>query len=72
MPFRSPAHTVAAVVRGYKSAVAGRLKDAGFTEKLWQRSFWEHIIRDEEAYQKVTQYVRNNPWNGQYDKLYFA
>ncbi len=72
VPFRSPAQTVGAVVRGYKSAVAGRLKEVGFTEKLWQRSFWEHIIRDEPAYQNITGYVRNNPRNWQRDKFYFV
>jgi len=30
-------------------------------EKLWQRNYWEHIIRDETEYIKIVEYIRNNP-----------
>ena len=37
-----------------------------FPGKLWLRSYWERIIRDEEALQRVRAYIRNNPakWKG--------
>lgn len=33
--------------------------------KLWQRNYYEHIIRDERAYQNISNYIINNPskWN---------
>jgi REP element-mobilizing transposase RayT len=33
----------------------------GFTGKLWQRSYHEHIIRDENSLNHIREYVRNNP-----------
>ena len=29
--------------------------------KLWQRSFYDHIIRDEESLDNIRVYIRNNP-----------
>ena len=32
---------------------------------LWQRSFYDHVIRDEAAYLEIKRYIRENPlkWN---------
>ena len=29
--------------------------------KLWQRGFYEHIIRNENEYYRICEYIRNNP-----------
>ena len=36
-----------------------------FDGKLWQRNYWEHIIRDEKSYSAISEYIINNPlkWN---------
>ena len=36
-----------------------------FNGKLWQRNYYEHIIRDEQSYQTISDYIINNPikWN---------
>ncbi len=36
-----------------------------FDGKLWQRNYWEHIIRNDQSYQKISDYIINNPskWN---------
>ncbi|MCL2350233.1 MAG: hypothetical protein FWC67_02010 [Defluviitaleaceae bacterium] len=34
-------------------------KKAGFSP--WQKSFHEHIIRDEASYIKIAEYIENNP-----------
>ncbi len=41
-----------------------------FNQKLWQRDYWEHIIRDEKAYQTISNYILENPekWRG--DKFF--
>ncbi|MBS9783239.1 MAG: transposase [Pasteurella sp.] len=41
-----------------------------FNQKLWQRSFYEHIIRNEESYQQIATYIEQNPYNWKKDKLY--
>lgn len=40
-----------------------------FESKLWQRNYWEHIVRNEYEYNRVSQYIIDNPAKWQYDKL---
>lgn len=41
-----------------------------FYQKLWQRNYYEHIIRNEESFLKIYEYIDNNisKWNE--DELY--
>ena len=55
-PLRSPSKTLGAIVRGFKSAVT---KQIGFP--VWQRNYHEHIIRNMNAFTKISNYIRNNP-----------
>jgi REP element-mobilizing transposase RayT len=32
-----------------------------FDGKLWQRNYYEHIIRNERSYQNIAEYIINNP-----------
>lgn len=72
----SPAPTtVGNIVGAYKSLVAnGCLKiykqNNQTMWKLWQRNYYEHIIRNEQSYQRIAEYIINNPakWNN--DKFY--
>jgi len=36
-----------------------------FDGKLWQRNYWEHIIRDDGSYNQIAEYITENPskWN---------
>jgi REP element-mobilizing transposase RayT len=58
------------IVGSFKSAVTKRLHDLDlFTqEKIWQRSYYEHVIRDERDYQKVYDYIESNPINWALDE----
>ena len=40
-----------------------------FNGKLWQRNYWERIIRDEQSYHRIAEYIINNPRNWDNDKL---
>jgi REP element-mobilizing transposase RayT len=42
-----------------------------FNKKLWQRNYWEHIIRNDESYQRIANYIINNPAHWEDDKFYF-
>ena len=41
-----------------------------FNKKLWQRNYYEHIIRDENSYLKISEYIKTNPMKWQEDKYY--
>ncbi len=43
-----------------------------FTKRLWQRNYYEHIIRDENDYLRIAEYIQNNPLNWEQDSLYSA
>ena len=36
--------------------------------KIWQRNYYEHIIRNEETYLKISNYIINNPLNWKEDR----
>lgn len=38
--------------------------------KLWQRNYYEHIIRNQQSYQKISNYIINNPVHWQTDKFH--
>ena len=72
----SPAPTVGDIVGAYKSLVANRCLKIYKSKneimgQLWQRNYYEHIIRNEEDYYKISEYIVNNPGKWQEDK-YFA
>lgn len=37
--------------------------------RLWQRNYWEHIIRNEDERSRITQYIMDNPQKWALDKL---
>jgi putative transposase len=41
-----------------------------FDGKLWQRNYYEHIIRDEQSYITIAEYIANNPVYWVKDELY--
>ena len=70
---RSPSNTIGAIIRGYKSAVTKQINMLGLgnykqSSTIWQRSFHEHIIRDEQSYQTIRNYIINNPSKWDTDK----
>lgn len=81
-PARTIANNIAAkaiaigdMVGAYKSLVANNCLKISKSKnerlgKLWHRNYYEHIIRDEKAYQTISDYVINNPANWNDDKFY--
>ena len=68
---RSPSKTIGAIVRGYKSSVTKQMNQLqGGEYPVWQRNYHDHIIRNEQSYQTISNYIVNNPakWNN--DKFY--
>ena len=70
----SPAPTVGGIVGAYKSLVANSCLDIYKSKneimgKLWQRNYYEHIIRDEQSYNRIAEYIVNNPAKWTLDKF---
>ncbi|MFP4642299.1 MAG: transposase [Dehalococcoidia bacterium] len=58
------------VIRSFKSAAAKRVNEMRQTPgaKLWQRNYYEHIIRNENELHGIRQYIVNNPSKWDYDR----
>lgn len=41
-----------------------------FPKRLWQRNYYEHIIRNERALESIREYIHNNPANWLEDQLH--
>ena len=54
----------------YKTTTSKQIHLAGFLEFEWQRSFHDHIIRDEKSYIRIADYILNNPSTWEEDKFY--
>jgi len=54
----------------YKTTVSKHIHLAGFVDFKWQRSFYEHIIRNEKSLDTITEYINSNPVNWERDEFY--
>jgi REP element-mobilizing transposase RayT len=61
--------SLSAIVRSYKSAVSKHAHRMGYQFE-WQPRFHEHIIRDENEFQRIREYIINNPKNWHDDKFW--
>jgi putative transposase len=61
--FQSPSQTVGAIVRGFKSAVTKRINLLRQTpgRPVWQRNYYEHVIRDAADCVSIRHYIEGNP-----------
>jgi len=41
-----------------------------FEKRIWQRNYYEHIIRSEKSFEKISEYIINNPLKWELDKYY--
>ncbi len=49
------------IVSQYKSAVSRKIHTFLPEKKLWQRSFHDHVIRNQKSYEKIWTYIQYNP-----------
>lgn len=68
--FQNPGkNTVSSIIGGYKSAVTKHANRLGLPNG-WQTRFHDHIIRNDDEYQRITYYIENNPANWKEDKFH--
>lgn len=59
---------LASIIRGFKSAVTISARKIR-PDFAWQARYHDHIIRNEESYHRISQYIKDNPknWKGNID-----
>ena len=64
--------SIPTIIRLLKSATTKRINEYRNTPAVpvWQRNYYEHIIRNETELQQIRQYIANNPINWENDENY--
>ncbi len=59
------------IIGSFKSAVTKQINLFRNTlgNKIWQKNYYEHIIRNEDSLAKIRQYIKNNPLSWEIDQL---
>lgn len=62
--------TISTIIRSYKSIVTKNARTVN-SDFGWQSRFHDHIIRNSESFEKIQNYIENNPANWTEDKFYY-
>ena len=58
------------IIGQYKSGVSRIIHEFAPDKKIWQRSYHDHVIRDQKGYEKIWMYIENNPLKWEEDCFY--
>lgn len=61
-------NTISSIVGSYKSAVTKHANRLGYPHQ-WQKLFYDNIIRNNNDYQRISDYIVSNPENWTKDKF---
>ncbi len=78
--FQRKPESLSSFIAGYKSAVTSKIDDFidlhnlpiakyNRNNKFWHPNYHDHIIRDEDEYWRIKNYIKNNPKNWNEDTL---
>ena len=74
-PYGTLPNTVGRIVQAFKSLATHEyingVKQHGwppFPGKLWQRNYYEHVIRNENELNRIREYIINNPKKWEFDR----
>ena len=67
--FGPQSKNLASIIRGFKSAVTTYARKNGIIDFAWQPRFHDHIIRDAASFERIQNYIANNPSNWKEDKF---
>lgn len=53
--------SIPTIIRTYKATVSRRARRELGMDKIWQRNYYEHIIRNQDEMEHISAYILNNP-----------
>ncbi|MBC7233822.1 MAG: hypothetical protein H5T68_11355 [Chloroflexi bacterium] len=65
---RSPSKTIGSIVRGFKIGVTKWFRQNTDIYTVWQRNYYEHIIRNDKSLTRIREYIANNPQRWESDR----
>ena len=68
----APTHDLSSMIGAFKSRTTKTVNRMMNTpgRKLWQRSYFDHVVRNEEDYLRIWQYIDTNPAQWAEDEYY--
>ncbi|MGD1716047.1 transposase [Dapis sp. BLCC M172] len=76
-PLRMKSRSISSLMAGFKSAVTKRINRIPYHGEqlttpvpVWQRNYYEHIIRNETSLNQLRQYIIENPLKWEIDQLH--
>jgi REP element-mobilizing transposase RayT len=69
-----PPKSLGSFIAGYKSVVTKKINQHCHIpgQPVWQRNYYEHIIRNEHALNAIREYITHNPLSWHLDRYNFA
>lgn len=55
--------SIGSIIRGFKIGATKWFKANTEISPVWQRNYYEHIIRDDEDLNRIREYIKSNPMN---------
>jgi putative transposase len=64
--------SLSSAIAGFKCATTSRINTIRNTPgtPVWQRNYYEHIIRNQSSLEKIREYIQNNPKSWNIDQLH--
>ena len=63
-------HNLNQIIAQYKSGVSREIRRKNNVITVWQRSYHDHVIRDQRSYENIWNYIEGNPLNWKQDCFY--
>ena len=63
-------HSIPEIVRGFKTFSSRRINEVRGMPgtPVWQRNYWEHVIRDQDSFNRIHDYILTNPLRWHLDR----
>jgi REP element-mobilizing transposase RayT len=58
------------IIQQFKMIISKRIKQYNINHSIWQRNYYEHIIRNEKELYAIQEYINNNPLKWEVDRYY--
>jgi REP element-mobilizing transposase RayT len=68
VPLQRAPRSLGSFVAGFKASVTSRANRELNMTRIWQRNYYEHIVRDDRELDTIRWYILNNPLNWQLDR----
>ncbi len=62
------AKSIGTLIQSYKATVTRESRSINLQQNVWQRNYYEHVVRNEEGLNKTREYIKYNPLKWDLDR----